>query len=92
VWVRVEDDGPGIAPEDRAHLFEPFRRGTHAIERRIPGNGLGLYVVKHLVEAHGGRVEVDAARRSGASFTLWLPMHHAAEWPLGDLADGRSAS
>jgi signal transduction histidine kinase len=91
VWVRVEDDGPGIAPEDRAHLFEPFHRGTQALERRIPGNGLGLYVVKHLVEAHLGSVEVDTARRSGAAFTLWLPWHRATEVPPADRAEERPA-
>lgn len=74
VLLRVEDDGAGVAPGDRAHLFEPFFRGARAIERRLPGNGLGLYVVKHLVEAHGGTVQLDTARRSGAAFTLSLPL------------------
>jgi len=72
--VRVEDDGPGIGSMDAAHLFEPFYRGAEAVERCIPGNGLGLYVVKHLVESHGGRVGVDRSRSTGAAFTIWLPL------------------
>lgn len=65
--IVVADDGPGIAPEIRAHLFEPFVTG------KASGTGLGLAIVARHVEAHGGRVEVD--RADGATrFTVLLPL------------------
>jgi signal transduction histidine kinase len=72
--VTVEDQGPGIDPADLPHIFDPFYRGRLATERRIPGNGLGLHIVKRGVEALGGRVSVRIARGSGTAVTLHLPL------------------
>jgi two-component system sensor histidine kinase MprB len=72
--VTVEDQGPGIDPADLPHIFDPFYRGRLATERRIPGNGLGLHIVKRGVEALGGRVSVRTARGSGTAVTLHLPL------------------
>ena len=71
VAVSVRDHGVGIAPELIADLFEPFRQGS---ERRGEGLGLGLAIVRHLVEMHGGTVtaESDGLGR-GATFTVVLP-------------------
>jgi signal transduction histidine kinase len=69
--VTVSDQGVGIAPEDRAHVFEPFRRGSRV--RGIAGLGLGLAVARRIVEAHGGRIELDTARRAGSAFHVTLP-------------------
>jgi signal transduction histidine kinase len=69
--VTVTDQGLGIPPEDRLHLFEPFRRGTRV--RGIAGLGLGLAVARRIVEAHGGRIELDSAPRTGAAFRVSLP-------------------
>lgn len=69
--VTVSDQGPGIAPEDRPHLFEPFRRGTRV--RGIAGLGLGLAVARRIVEAHGGHIELDPAPRTGSAFRVRLP-------------------
>jgi signal transduction histidine kinase len=72
--VTVEDEGPGIDPADLPHIFDPFYRGRLATERRIPGNGLGLHIVKRGVEALGGRVSVRTAPGSGTAVTLHLPL------------------
>jgi two-component system, OmpR family, sensor histidine kinase KdpD len=72
VTVDVEDEGSGIPPEERARIFEPYyrTRGTAALG---PGTGLGLSVVKSLVEAHGGTVQADAAPGAGTRMTVMLP-------------------
>ena len=66
--VSVEDEGEGIPPETAARVFTRFWRGN-----RGRGTGLGLYIVKGLVEAHGGSVEVGRAPSGGASFRFVLP-------------------
>jgi signal transduction histidine kinase len=71
--VRVEDRGPGIAAADRARIFEPFYRGENATAGQAPGSGLGLSIVKDVIEAHGGRVDVRARPEGGSCFTLRLP-------------------
>jgi signal transduction histidine kinase len=76
VAISVEDRGPGIAPRDLPHLFEPFYRGRGA--DRVRGSGLGLTIVKQIASAHGGSVSVDKRRDGGAIFTLRLPARAAA--------------
>lgn len=76
VLVSVADRGHGIASDDLAHIFEPFYRGRHAVEQQIRGNGLGLSLVKQLVQAIGGRVSVTSAPGEGSRFTLHLPVAH----------------
>lgn len=75
-WVRinVSDRGRGIPAEDLGRVFEPFYRGRYAIDQQVQGNGLGLSLVKHIVEAHGGRITVASPPAEGASFTLQLPV------------------
>ncbi len=73
VAITVEDRGPGIDAEDLPHLFEPFYRGRDAAAGTIPGSGLGLSLVRHVVEHHGGRIEVGAPPAGGSRFTLHLP-------------------
>lgn len=63
-WFQVEDDGPGIAPEQRKHLFQPFVRGDSA--RTISGTGLGLAIVQRIVDNHNGCWSLAPA--SGAGF------------------------
>jgi signal transduction histidine kinase len=72
VDLSVADRGPGIAREDLRHLFEPFYRGRDAVASRVPGNGLGLSIVRHIAAAHGGRVTVDTGE-GGTTFTIHLP-------------------
>ena len=73
VRIAVTDKGLGIGPADLPHVFEPFYRGADALARQIHGNGLGLSIVKGIVEAHGGRVTVQSARGSGSTFAVHLP-------------------
>jgi signal transduction histidine kinase len=73
VRIRVQDRGPGIAAQDLPHLFEPFYRGRGLAASSVPGSGLGLALVRHIVEAHGGRVSVETAEGRGSTFTIHLP-------------------
>jgi len=72
--VRVEDRGPGISGDDRRRLFEPFYRGEHAEAARVRGSGLGLSIVAHIAQGHGGRTSVQARPEGGAAFVIHLPI------------------
>ncbi len=72
VEIIVRDNGIGIAAEDKARLFEVFERGQAAIDRGAPGVGLGLAVVRAIVRAHKGKIEVTSALGHGAEFRLLL--------------------
>jgi signal transduction histidine kinase len=73
VKISVEDRGPGISPVDLPHVFEPFYRGKHGDASHAPGVGLGLTLVKRVVEAHHGTVEVENSALNGAIFSICLP-------------------
>lgn len=73
VCVLVRDQGMGIAPSDQARIFEPFYRSDAARTSQTPGNGLGLSIVKSIVEAHNGRITVTSTPGQGTTFTLYLP-------------------
>lgn len=70
LWVR--DTGAGVAPEERERIFERFSRGRRG-PRRSEGAGLGLSIVRAIADGHHGRVELDSAAGTGATFTLVLP-------------------
>ena len=70
--LEVRDDGPGISPEDQAHIFDRFFRGDPA--RARGGSGLGLALVQSIVQLHGGRVLVESAPRKGTCFRVLLPL------------------
>jgi PAS domain S-box-containing protein len=73
--ITVGDTGVGIKPEFIGHVFERFRQADASTTRRHGGLGLGLSIVKHLVEQHGGTVRVESAgENQGASFTIELPL------------------
>jgi signal transduction histidine kinase len=74
--ITVEDRGLGIAGEDRKHIFEPFYRGREAVSRQIQGSGLGLHLVRRIIEAHGGTVSVHSEAGRGSTFTIDLPGVH----------------
>jgi two-component system sensor histidine kinase BaeS len=74
VWIRVCDSGVGIAPEEQKHVFEPFYR-AQAGHRFPQGMGLGLTIAWDIVQAHGGRLEMDSTPGQGSRFTIWLPLN-----------------
>ena len=83
VRIAVSDRGLGIAPADLPHIFEAFYRGDEAQSRQIRGNGLGLSIVKSIVEAHGGTVSVESTPGRGSTFVIILPAHLAEASPAG---------
>jgi signal transduction histidine kinase len=78
-WLRliVRDTGIGIRQEDLPRVFEDFYRARNAREHTKEGTGLGLPIVKQIVEAHGGRVEVESRQGAGSTFTVYFPRREA---------------
>jgi signal transduction histidine kinase len=75
IHLWVEDHGPGIPPDEHEKIFERFYRRGSELRRETQGVGIGLTIVKHIIEAHGGRVLVRSAVGQGSRFTLELPMN-----------------
>ncbi|MDR5709268.1 MAG: HAMP domain-containing sensor histidine kinase [Armatimonadota bacterium] len=73
VRIELEDEGPGIPPEDLPYVFEPFYRADRSRSRETGGSGLGLAVVRRLVESHGGEVRAENRVPRGARFVVELP-------------------
>jgi two-component system OmpR family sensor kinase len=104
-WIEVADHGPGISPEEQAHIFEPFHRADPSRDRATGGVGLGLAIASAIAHAHGGAVGVvsngarvhpseatDSPRSEGATFWVRLPLVFDTEQDTGDsgrVAGGR---
>lgn len=73
-FVSILDEGPGISESDLPHIFRRFYRGEKHRSRSSGGVGLGLSLVKHIVEAHNGKIEVKSELHKGSEFTLFLPL------------------
>lgn len=76
--LKVRDHGIGIAEDDVRRLFEPFFRAQTGKANGVSGTGLGLSVVKHFVDAHGGTIDVDSRPGEGSTFTILLPIQGLA--------------
>ncbi|MEW6505755.1 MAG: PAS domain-containing sensor histidine kinase [Chloroflexota bacterium] len=74
LWLRVRDHGGGLPPDALPHLFEQFYRHDSQDNRTVYGHGLGLYIVRRLVEAMQGEVCAENHPQGGACFTCWLPL------------------
>jgi PAS domain S-box-containing protein len=74
VYVSVRDQGIGMTAAEREHLFERFYRADSALSRKTQGTGLGLYLSKAFIEAHGGHFTVESAPGRGSTFTFVLPI------------------
>lgn len=90
VRIAVADEGPGIPPHEQRRIFEPFVRGTAALEAQVHGSGLGLSLVRRIAEQHGGRVDLVSRPGHGSTFTLELPAAagQAAPAPAGRVVGG----
>jgi len=73
VEIRVTDHGSGIPPEEQKHVFDAFFRGRKAVQDQIHGTGLGLHLVKRIVEAHGGTVSLESELGAGSTFIVRIP-------------------
>ncbi|CAM3333458.1 MULTISPECIES: two-component system sensor histidine kinase EnvZ [Yersinia] len=71
-WFQVEDDGPGIKPEELKHLFQPFVRGDSA--RSTSGTGLGLAIVQRILDAHSGMLDIGTSEKGGLCIRAYLPL------------------
>jgi signal transduction histidine kinase len=74
ITVSVEDHGVGIPKEDLPNVFDKFYRARTQKTQETPGSGLGLALVKHIVEAHGGRVGVESELGRGSRFFFGIPI------------------
>ncbi|EGS2006611.1 envelope stress sensor histidine kinase CpxA [Enterobacter cloacae] len=75
ITVIVDDDGPGVSPEDREQIFRPFYRTDEARDRESGGTGLGLAIVETAMQQHRGWVKADDSPLGGLRLTLWLPLY-----------------
>jgi len=85
VALEVADSGIGIAPEDQRRLFERFFRAENAVDRQVPGTGLGLYISRVIADAHQGKLTVRSELDQGSTFRLELPLSVVA---VAEPADG----
>jgi signal transduction histidine kinase len=74
IVLEVRDKGIGISPDDLDKVFDKFYQGKNALKQTVKGTGLGLTLVKHTVEAHGGRVSVKSKVGEGSAFSLIFPL------------------
>jgi two-component system phosphate regulon sensor histidine kinase PhoR len=87
IEIRVTDQGAGIPADDRRRIFERFVRGKTAFGKQVRGSGIGLALVKHIAEAHGGAVWVEDATPHGSTFVLTLaPTPRPRRRPSGPAA------
>ena len=77
--VAVEDQGIGISQDDLEHIFDPYYRAREGTAQQLAGTGLGLALVKHIMEAHRGKIEVRSEPGKGSIFTLLFPLEEDHE-------------
>jgi two-component system sensor histidine kinase ResE len=75
IKLSVSDTGPGIPAPDLPHVFDRFYRVDKSRSRELGGAGLGLAIVRSIVEAHGGHIDVESVLGEGTTFNVWLPAY-----------------
>ena len=88
VSIRVRDQGLGISPAEQRKIFDKFARGSSAVQAGIRGTGIGLAMVRHIVDAHGGRVTAESQPGRGSTFTIELPAGRIQESGVGNHGPG----
>jgi len=78
VLLSVTDRGIGVAKTDHRKIFEKFYRAEDSLVHETKGSGLGLALVSHIMDAHGGSVELHSTPGKGSTFTVWLPRADAS--------------
>lgn len=86
--IVVRDSDVGIQPEDLSLIFEPFGQAGSSTNGLLGGVGLGLYIVKRLVELLGGTIDVDSTLGGGTAFHVRVPLHH----PSSEAVSGEHAA
>jgi signal transduction histidine kinase len=79
IKIAVRDKGVGISEQDRKYIFDRFYRAKAEISKRVKGAGLGLSLVRYIVEAHSGRVECESSPGEGSTFSIHIPVEPGAE-------------
>lgn len=74
IRISVRDTGIGIPEDKQKIIFEPFKQVDSSLSRTYSGTGLGLTIVKNLVEMHGGEIKVESEATKGSTFTIILPV------------------
>jgi PAS domain S-box-containing protein len=82
VIVSVSDAGMGISLRDQEHIFDRFQRVGDSTSQALPGAGLGLYIARAIVEAHGGHIWVESTLRQGSTFSFSVPREENARLPM----------
>ncbi len=82
VITSVSDAGMGISLREQEHIFDRFQRVQNKETRSIPGAGLGLYICRAIVEAHGGHIQVESTLHEGSTFSFSLPREEKAQLPM----------
>src|SRR5262249_62121968 len=81
VELTVEDAGPGIPSDLLERVFDPFVRAPNTAQTSVPGSGLGLWIARSIVQAHGGQIRAENRTEGGARLVVSLPLAPAASLP-----------
>ena len=73
VWVSLQDQGIGVSEQDLLHVFDKFYRVKRKKTAKISGTGLGLYIVKYIIEAHDGKIDIKSKLNKGTTFAFGIP-------------------
>lgn len=79
ILIKISDNGIGIAEDEMPKMFKKFSRAKNAAESSVDGTGLGLYIVKEIIESHSGKIWIESIINEGTTFFVWLPIRPLSE-------------